>query len=411
MQSVAPMFVPLCCTLQQIRMKRNIMKKTFVALFVLLVVPVVCPAQWVLMKTDADRAVHRGIDHIYNLQFDSASAEFEYVIEKYPDHPVGYFMEAMVDWWKIDTRTDFRSPQLEEQFLAKIDRVIAVSDQLLEKNNADIVGLFFKGGAIGYRGRYYATVDRSWIKALADGKEALGIIQQSWNIAPGNKDVLLGMGLYHYIAAVFPDEYPVIKPLMAFFPAGDRRGGLLELKLAAEQARYANVEAKVALLQIYYQFEKDYQASLDLAKELFDKYPRNARFHRYLANSYVRLGYNDLKEQTWREILIRVMNKQTGYDYKLAREAMYYIGDALISRGEYDQALKYLYKTDEFNRELDSKLTGWMVQTNIKIGNIYDLQGKRDLAVKQYNKVLSWEDYDDKSHEQARKYLEKPYGK
>lgn len=286
-----------------------------------------------------------------------------------------------------------------------------MSDKLLEKNKNDIVGLFFKGGAIGYRGRYYATIDKSMIKALGDGKEALDIIEQSWSIAPGNKDVLLGMGLYHYFAAVLPDEYPVLKPLMAFFPASDRRGGLLELKLASEQARYANIEAKAVLLQIYYQFEKDYQSTLTLSKELFDKYPRNARFHKYLANSYVRLGYNDEKEAAWREILVRVMNKQQGYDYKLAREAMYYIGEALMNRGDYDQALKYLYKTDEFSRELDDKLTGWMVQTNIRIGNIYDMQGKRDLAVKQYNKLLSWDDYDGKSHDQAKKYLEKPYGK
>lgn len=387
------------------------MKKIMFAVCLFLVVPVICSAQWVLMKTDADQAVHRGIDYIYNFQFDSASTEFDYVIRTYPDHPVGYFMEAMVAWWKIDTRTDFRNRQIEDEFLAKIEKVIAVSDKLLEKNKNDIVGLFFKGGAIGYRGRYYATIDKSMIKALGDGKEALDIIEQSWNIAPGNKDVLLGMGLYHYFAAVLPDEYPVLKPLMAFFPASDRRGGLLELKLASEQARYANIEAKAVLLQIYYQFEKDYPSTLALSKELFDKYPRNARFHRYLANSYVRLGYNDEKEATWREILVRVMNKQQGYDYKLAREAMYYIGEALMNRGDYDQALKYLYKTDEFSRELDDKLTGWMVQTNIRIGNIYDLQGKRDLAIKQYNKLLSWDDYEGKSHDQAKKYLEKPYGK
>lgn len=382
-------------------------QKILLALLFSVVVPAVCSAQWVLMKSDADKAVRRGIHYIYNLQFDSASAEFNYVTQTYPNHPVGYFMDAMVDWWKIDT--DYRNRYLEDQFLEKIDKVIDLCDVLLETDENDIVGLFFKGGAIGYRGRYYATIDKSWVKALGDGKEALGIIERAWHIAPGNKDVLLGMGLYHYFAAVFPEEYPVLKPLMVFFPAADKRGGLMELQLAAKQARYADIEAKTVLLQVYYQFEKDYQASMALSKELFERFPQNARFHKTLANSYVKLGYGDLKEQTWREILVRVMNKQTGYDYKLARDAMYYISEELIRRGEFDMALKYLYKVDEFSRELDKGLTGWMVQTNVKIGNVYDMQGKRDLAIKQYKKVLSWENYEGKSHAQVQPYLQTPY--
>lgn len=382
-------------------------QKILIVFALSVIVPIVCSAQWVLMKSDADKAVRRGINYIYNLQFDSASAEFNYVIQAYPDHPVGYFMDAMVDWWKIDT--DYRNRYLGERFLEKIDKVVELSDALLEKDENDIVGLFFKGGAIGYRGRYYAAIEKSWLKALGDGKEALGIIERSWHIAPGNKDVLLGMGLYHYFAAVFPEEYPVIKPLMVFFPAADRRGGLMELQLAAKQARYADIEAKTVLLQVYYQFEKDYQASMELSKELFERFPHNARFHKTLANSYVKLGYGDLKEQTWREILLRVMNKETGYDYKLARDAMYYISEELIRRGEFDMALKYLYKVDEFCRELDEQLTGWMVQTNVKIGNIYDMQGKRELAIKQYKKILDWDDYEGKSHAQVQVYLQKPY--
>lgn len=389
------------------------MKKMIIALCVMFVLPIAAQAQWVLMRTDADKAVRAGIDHIYNLEFDSASTQFQYVIRTYPEHPVGYFMDAMVDWWKMDTDYHFRNEKQRQQFLDKIDKVITVSDNLLDKNANDIVGLFFKGGAVGYRGRYYATIEQSWIKALSDGKEALDIIERSWQLAPGNKDVLLGVGLYHYFAEVFPEEYPVIKPLMAFFPAGDRRGGLMELKLAADQARYANYEAKTVLLQVYFQFEKNYQASMELAKELFDRYPRNAKFHKYLANSYVQLGYGDLKEQAWREILVRVMNKQVGYDYKLAREAMYYIGDALVAKGDYEQALKYFYKVDEFSRELDKgqKPTGWMMGANLRIGNVYDKQGKRDLAIKQYNKLLQMDDnYDGKYHEQAKQYIAKPYG-
>jgi hypothetical protein len=46
--------------------------------------------------------------------------------------------------------------------------------------------------------------------------------------------------------------------------------------------------------------------------------------------------------------------------------------------------------------------------TNLKIGNIYDAQSRRDLAVEQYRKVLEMKDYKG-SHGQAELYLKNPY--
>lgn len=51
-----------------------------------------------------------------------------------------------------------------------------------------------------------------------------------------------------------------------------------------------------------------------------------------------------------------------------------------------------------------------MVKLNLYVGKIYDLQGKRDLAIMQYKKVLSWQDVQN-SHEEASRYLKSPYGK
>jgi hypothetical protein len=47
---------------------------------------------------------------------------------------------------------------------------------------------------------------------------------------------------------------------------------------------------------------------------------------------------------------------------------------------------------------------------NLKMGNIYDLQGKRDLALGQYNKVLGMKDYKD-SASLARRFIAVPYSR
>ncbi len=363
-------------------------------------------AQWVLMREDADSLTRQGIFYIYNLQFDSAEAYFGELIRRYPEHPAGYFMDAMVSWWKI--LTSRRTRQHDEEFLQKIERVLQVCEPILQRNPYDIVGLFFKGGALGYRGRFYAMRER-WIRAANDGREAFNILLQVQRLAPSNHDVLLGTGIYNYYAVKLPEMYPILRPLLLFLPPGDKELGILQLQASARHARYAATEARVVLLQILYDFEQNAAEALSVAEELHRDYPRNPYFHRYLGRCYVRLGDLQRMEETWREILRRCIEKWTGYDELTAREALYYVGLALMQRGQYEEALQYFYKCDEMSRVLDEDPSGFMVKTNLNIGKIYDLQGKRDLALMQYRKVLSWRDVQN-SHAEARRYIEKPYG-
>jgi Tetratricopeptide repeat len=378
-----------------------------IIIFAEILVPTRLPAQWALMRTDADQSVRIGIRHIYNLEFDSASVEFEKVIAAYPQHPAGYFLDAMVDWWAITTNQ--RNKTIDERYLRKIDRVITLCDSILERNPNDIVGLFFKGGIIGFRGRYYVTRN-DWATAALDGKRAFDIVQKCQELAPGNRDVMLGTGLYHYFVEVIPERYPAAKPLLAFLPPGDKRTGLAELKLASQQARYAATEAKVVLLNLNYGMEKNYTEALAISQDLNTLYPKNSMFKAYLGRCYVQVGNMEKMEEVWRDVLNNCIDKKVGYDNLIAREAMYYIGYALMQRGKNDDALQYFYKCDEFCRKIDTKPSGFMTMLSTRIGNIYDIQGKRDLAITQYNKVLSWEDYYE-SHKYAKQYLQRPYGK
>ncbi len=363
-------------------------------------------SQWAIMRNDADSLVKLGSDYIYDIEFDKAEQCFQEVIQLYPKHPAGYFLSAMIDWWKVWLNRE--TQEYDKGFLEKIQKVIDVCDVLLDSNAYDINALFFKGGAIGYRGRYYA-IRQSWYNAARDSKTGLEILQRCQKIAPSNHDIMLGTGIYNYFAVKFQEEYPLLKPLMVFLPQGDKVIGLLQLQAASRYARYAAIEAKVVLLQIYYQYENNYSKALDLGVELFAKYPQNPYFHRYLGRLYVVSGYMDKMESLWREALNRYIEKKPGYEIFTAREALYYIGYALMNKGDYEMSLQYFYKCDEASRRIDKEPSGFMVRLNIKIGNIYDLQGKRDLAINQYKKVLKMKEYQD-SHKQVRVYINQPYG-
>lgn len=362
-------------------------------------------AQFIVMTTEADSLIRLGSDYIYNIQFDKAHACFTTVIDKYPKHPAGYFLDAMVDWWKI--RTSKRSTNMDSKFLEKIEKCIEVSDNLLQDDENNITGLFFKAGALGFKARLESEREE-WFDAASDGKTALNLLEKCQTLAPTNHDILLGTGIYNYFAPTIAEQYPLIQPILAFLPRGDKRLGILQLSSAARYARYAGTEARVILMQVYYQFEKNPQYAYQLANELFKKYPENAYFQKYVGRCQIQLGLADSAEKTWRDVILKCIDRKLGYDQQIAREGLYYVGKALMNRGDYEMALRYFYKCDEAGRFLDEDVSGFTVQVNLQIGKIYDIQSKRTLAIKQYDKVLNWEDRNG-SHNEAKKYKEKPF--
>ncbi len=365
-------------------------------------------AQWVLMRSDADALITAGTNHIYNTQFDSATACFQKVNKLYPNYPAGYFMEAMVDWWRM--QIDQRNKSYGEQFLQKVDKVVDICDRMLDSNAYDIAGLFFKGGILGYRGRYYAS-NQSWLKATNDAREALDILIKCNQLAPSNYDIMLGTGIYNYFADALPNKYPALKPIMLFLPSGDKKLGVLQLEAASKRARYAAVEAKVVLQMVYgNQFEHSTTDYLRLSSELYLSYPRNAFFHRKYASALLQSGYLDSSETQWRAILNNYRTKRFGYDAYAARESLYYLGYFLFNKAKYDEALQHFYKCDEACRLLDEDPSGFMVKLNLFVGKIYDAQGKRDLAISQYKKVLSWDDSQN-SHAEAQQLMQRAYGR
>ncbi|GAB5465798.1 MAG: hypothetical protein Kapaf2KO_12340 [Candidatus Kapaibacteriales bacterium] len=360
-------------------------------------------AQWQIMDPRMDSLVTLGADYIYNVEFDAAEKTFNQVIDLYPNHPGGHFLKSMIYWWNMQL-VGMR-PNLEKKFLEEIDNVLEVTDAILDTNEYDLNGLFFKGGALGYRGRYYGQ-KKEWYKAATDGTDALDIMEKAYKVAPTNYDIMLGKGVYNYFADAIPEKYPVAKPLLAFFPPGDKNIGLMQLKLASDKARYADIESMVLLMQVYYGFENNYNDAYFWANKLFTLYPGNGYFHKYIARIYVKQGNWTKIEDEWRKILIMALDRKPGYDNMMAREACYYVGRSLFRKGNYDTALRYFAKVDEVSDYMDEEDSSYASSALIYMGQIYMRKDKKKEARKKFQEVLEIEEWNN-SHDTARKYLKK----
>lgn len=355
-----------------------------------------------------DSLVKAGINQIYSIEFDKADRTFDKIEKEYPTHPSGKFFKAMTTWWRI--LLDLDNESMDDKFYDQLEDCIDMCDDILDKNERNVDAMFFKGGSLGFRGQLLA-IRESWFKAALDGKDGLSLVFKSYEVDPKNVDVQLGFGIYHYYADVIPKKYPVVKPFMIFFPKGDKEKGLKELEYVALNGRYTLVESRHFLQKLYFQFEENMEESRRWGRALLRDFPNNPNFQKYYGLTFVKENNYSEAVKTFRDIFYKSEKGLPGYNKRYKREASYYIGQEFKNRNVADSAAFFFEISEKLSRELDKENeSGFLINTVLYLGQLYDLLGNRDKAVKYYNEVLRLKERNN-SHDIARQYLKTPYRK
>lgn len=355
-----------------------------------------------------DSLVKAGINQIYGMELDNAEKTFDIVVKDYFTHPSGKFFKAMITWWRILVNLDDES--MDQKFYNQLEEVIDKCDEILDKNKKNVDAMFFKGGALGFRGQLLA-IRESWVKAALDGKEGLDLIYKSYKVNPRNIDVQLGFGIYHYYADVIPKRYPVVKPFMVFFPQGDKERGIRELENVALNGRYTRIEARSFLQKLTFQFEEQMEESRKWGKILLTDFPNNPVFQRYYGLTFVKENNYSEASKIFRDIYNKCKKNYSGYNKRFEREATYYIGNDFLIKNIPDSATFYFSKSEKLSRELDKNgESGFLINTVLFLGMLNDLLQNRETAIKYYNETLRLKERNN-SHELAKRYLKEPYRK
>lgn len=380
------------------------MKNTFLTFSTVLLILFFCYPTFA-QSQHLDSLIQSGIHQIYSLQFEEAEETFSIVKENYPRHPSGKFFTAMITWWKI--MVDLDNESYDDEFIDQLNETIDFCEDILDEDPKNIDAIFFKGGSLGFRGRL-ASFREDWLDAAADGKDALPLVHRAYELDPQNVDVQLGFGIYNYYADVIPEQYPFLKPVMFFFPKGDKEKGIEQLKNAAENGKYTRVESKYFLMTLFYKFEDDNKTALKYAEELFNDFSINPVFQKYYARLLRRTSHLSKSSDEFRVIYNRCDSALFGYNDKLKREASYYIADDHWRDAEFEQAIKYYKECSDLSYSFNQPDDGFNVIALLQLGKVYDILENREKAKEYYEIVLDLDKHRD-SHEQAEKYLEVPF--
>jgi tetratricopeptide (TPR) repeat protein len=327
------------------------------------------------------------LNDLYNFKFDQAELRFRYLKAKYRWHPLPYFLMGLIEWWKIMPNT--KDTSHDDRFLAYMDSTILVGENLY-KNHPPYKkeATFFLAAAYGFKGRLYADEDRkSWRKAAVVGEEALDYMEEikgQDNLTP---ELLFGEALYNYFSVWVPENYPALRPVLWFFPKGDKALGLKQLKEVAYNAFYTRIEAMVWLMRIQNSYENDQPHAFQLSEYLFQTYPDNPFFHRYYARMLYTSGRLTDAEPVCRNILTRIDSGMVGYEAVSGRYATFFLGQIYEARKKLDEAKKYYQMCIKYSEQSEATESGYYLYSFIALGEISAKQGDKKAAKKYFKAV------------------------
>ncbi|MCE7053824.1 tol-pal system protein YbgF [Algoriphagus sp. AGSA1] len=361
-------------------------------------------SEYLLLDRGLQFRITKAINSMYNFDFPTAERDYAVLALQYPDHPLPEFLVALGYWWRIEV--DVTSEKYDATFVKYLDRAIAKAKTLFDADETNKEAAFFLAAGYGFQSRLYAE-RKSWTKAAWAGRNALKYMELSRGEEEFNPELLLGDALFNYFSEWIPENYPLLRPVMALFPKGNKQLGLQQLEQVANNAFYTRVEAQYFLFRLYASEEKEPFKALQISGYLHSKFPNNPYFHRSYARHLYAVGRWPESVQESKEILARIEEKMPGYESNSGRYAAFYIAQYSERMGEMGEAKKYYLKTLSYGEESESQESGYYLHALLQLGKMAAAEKDKSLAKKYFKEVKKYAKRKHPAHQEAREFIKK----
>jgi hypothetical protein len=361
-------------------------------------------ARYLLLNLALQYEITVAVDNMYNFDFRKAEVEFNWLKYNYPEHPLAYFLFGISTWWQMMPNLDQESP-LGDEFLAYMDSTVTKAKAILDKDENNIEANFFLAGAYGFEGRYHSD-KRNWGRASNAGRLALKYLERTQGNESFSPEILFGDALFNYYSVWIREEYPLLRPLLLFFPKGDKELGLQQLETVASNAFYTRIEAIFFLMRIKaFETNETFEA-LRLSEDMFKRYPNNPYFHRFYTRMLYTASQFEAAEKESIEILHRYESGMLGYEEMSARYASFFLAAINRSRRNWSLAEGYYKQTIQLSNSLDLEDSGYHIYSLLHLAEYYVAEKRYNEAVPMLDKIRKETKRKEATNERARE-LEK----
>ena len=345
-------------------------------------------------------AIDTALTDLYNLDYEKAKNEFRELTALYPNHPIGPYGLTTALWWELTNEYDEKNDALEKEFLAAADQTIAMTKALVKQGDPSGVGRLCLGGSLGLVARWDA-IQGHWLAAYRNGKQAFDLQSKAIQVNPELYDAYLGPGIFHYYVAVLPSG---IKTLAHLVFGGSKAQGLDEIRLAMTKGRFSKTAARLFLVNIYTNNEKDPAAALDLLREGRKEYP-DSPFFQFVELLVLEEARDwDALHAGAEDYLARIKDGHPHYGPQQEHQGLFALANSYLGKKDTDQALA-LYNRVISEFACDDR---WISLSYLNRGKTFDLMGRRQDAIADYRTVLKRRDVWE-LHDKAKALIHQPF--
>jgi hypothetical protein len=362
---------------------------------------------WLLLDKDIQLELGGAVQNLYNFKFDKSDKQFLSLRRRYPQHPMAYFLLGLSTWWRMmpnngtDTRYDPR-------FLAYLDTAQTKAEALYKNDNHNYEACFFLSAAYGMEARLHAE-RHNWRKATVASRRALIYLEKSKEANGLSTEFLFGEGLFNYYAVWIAEEYKWLRPVLFFFPKGDKARGLAQLRQVGRTAFYTGTEANFFLVTILNSDrEKKADEAYVLARQLATQFPDNSRFQLDYAKLAFKLGKFEESEAASLSVLRKYAAGQVGYEAYSGRAATYMMG-YLMQHKYHDlpQAKDYYQRCLAYSEQAGVAKQGYYIFAETALARLALKESDPATARRYYRAVLEHSDNGEEEYLEARDWLRK----
>ena len=374
----------------------------FLLVLALFLLPLNLPA-WDKIDPFILERADRGVNAIYNLDFQTARAELSALLEKYPNYPLGLFGQIMIEWARYEYEFEKSNKEQAKVFENMIDTSIKGIEDWIKENGEQAQAYLSLGGIYGVKARFLLA-NKNYVRAYFTGKKGLKYMNKSVELDPQMYDGYLGQAIYEYYAGTLP---AVVKILAKLVVSGDADKGIMYLNLIKDKGRYSANTAKLLLVEISIQSKKYYNPPLaeQYINEIIKKCPQNPLF-KFVAviAAYQNKNYEEARKGA-REFLAKIGKEPFYKEIYIARSHTA-LASTYMQEGNYQKAAEILEQSIEATK--NQEMSRWQLWNIFRLGQCYDALGERAKALEIYKSIKSYKqtwDIDD----EAKKYIKKPF--
>jgi len=292
-----------------------------------------------------DTLIDRAVDIFYQKQFDRAIHICDSVIAKYPDNPLGYLGLAGVYHLLM---LNYRVSYYDAKFDSVTSLAIKVGEKTIKKYHNDAYAYFVLGASYGFRGLNRIRKNE-WLGAFHDGVKGISNIKKARRLNENLYDTYYALGLFYYWKSVKAKFLTALRLMK-----DEREKGIEYLKIVVEKGHLAKLEAKFALIEIFY-YEDRYEEALEMCQSLADTpFKDDPTWNYLMAKINGKLG----RWEEMRRYFLRVIELLDEFPLKsnsYYAECHYGLAKASFEMKDYDTADKEIKLAEEYSKKRDKK--------------------------------------------------------